>query len=553
MITNTNNDNNYHNALQTMQKQIEDYFGPTNIETLGLGYLEEICMSSENDLDRRYVQQLLLYNAGAVPIQSIATYFRDALEECYETAMQDDNDGSESIVAFIARAMRQSHLVEVSQCGCYLRPAPVVVEPHNNPELQDKVVSPDAPNTVPTTISPTSYTTTSDSNASYQTNPSSSADHENCAEGPPPPHQQHPAPVPQQQASQYHPPQHKSKKPTIPKAPSCKRITMMMITTILIVESFVGLVVLLGASDRASDLAETQQHANPSIVAMPTTGRLLFHIPAVDVLGCENKNDFANTDTTIDGITDPLDALELNTEDGAVHTPVTPASDFPVVEARLNDEAEVEETPARVYINDNPRNNPRVRQVLPLNDGFVVLRMPSDPLLVWEVDAVLLLETFLRDHAASVPVGYNPDYDLEQPMREVLPLTPRGRVVFRHPSDPYTVWSVDALALFVFICDCREAFADHYDKYYEGATPEDEDLQSATAVHDADDAADSNSNTEEPTVQADETCGDDGSNATESTRLENPLLHEYLGRYPGYDRYRAPIQSQNRRSRCLFQ
>ena len=226
-------------------------------------------------------------------------------------------------------------------------------------------------------------------------------------------------------------------------------------------------------------------------------------------------------------------------------------------------------------------------------------------------------------------------------MREVLPLTPGGRVVFRHPSDPYTVWSVDALALFVFISDCRSAFAYHYDIYYYGAI-RDELLQSATAIDDADD---SNSHTEEPTAQADETCGDDDTNATESSLLriaiyriavyclawfvftwdgfltkpewtkqeqpapqpreekpyffldpitpgytkpveerrrgllephptvvqqrdpinaapvwkrqpkprpQGPMLHEYQGRYPGYDRYRDPFL-QNRRSRSLFQ
>ena len=424
-----------------------------------------------------------------------------------------------------------------------------------------------------------------------------------------------------------------------------KTIPIYLGLACLVLESFVGLVVLLGASETQHAASEITTPL--SIVAMPTTGRLLFHIPAIDdvVAGPENKNDFANTDTTIDGITDPLAALELNTEDGGeVHTPVTPA-DFPVVQARLNDEAEAEETPARIYMMDPPDQIPRVRQVLPLNDGFVVLRMPSDPLLVWEVDAVVLLETFLRDHAASVPVASDYDYKNEQqPMRQVLPMTPKERVVFRTPTDPWTTWSVDALALHVFLCDSGSAFGLDYDKYYEGATP-DEDLQSTTSVHDdADEDAAANSNTEEPTAQADETCGDDDTNATESSLLRiaisriavycflglfltwdgfltkpewhkqeqpapqprevkpyffldpitpgytkpveerrrgllephptvqqrdpinaapvwkrqrkprppGPMLHEYQGRYPGYDRYRDPFL-QNRRSRSLFQ
>ena len=293
---------------------------------------------------------------------------------------------------------------------------------------------------------------------------------------------------------------------------------MMIINTIYL--GLACLISYLSPSDHASGVAETQHAASEittpvSIVAMPTTGRLLFRIPAIDEVSPASNND--NNNKAIDATTTPVVALELTTEDGAVHTPVTPAFDFPVVEARLNVEVE-EETSARVYINDNPKNNPRERNVLPLNDGSVVLRMPSDPLLVWEVDAVLLL-AFLRNQEASVPVGYNPDYDLEQPMREVLPLTPGGRVVFRHPSDPYTVWSVDALALFVFICDCRSAFAYHYDIYYYGAN-RDELLQSATAI-DADDD-DSNSHTHEPMAQADETRGGDdhSGNATKSTWLE---------------------------------
>jgi len=305
---------------------------------------------------------------------------------------------------------------------------------------------------------------------------------------------------------------------------------MMMLKTIpiylglagLILESFVGLVVLHG-------VAETQLAASeittptPSIVAMPTTGRLLFYIPAVDVLGCENINELSNTDTTIDGTTDhPMDALDLSTEDGALHTPITPAFDFP---ARLNDDEVEEAAPAaRVYMMDPPDQIPRVRQLLPLNDGFVVLRLPSDPLLVWEVDAVVLLETFLRDHAASVPVASDYDYKTvqQQPMRQVLPMTPKGRVVFRTPTDPWTTWSVDAPAFLKFLCLSESAFGLSYDRYYEGANPdEDSQSESATAVHDEDAAADSN--TQEPTAQADETCGDDddhSGNANESTRLE---------------------------------
>jgi len=86
-------------------------------------------------------------------------------------------------------------------------------------------------------------------------------------------------------------------KPSV--APSCKRITMLRITTILMVESFVGRVALLDASET--------QLASEMTVAMPTTGRILLEIPAVDLLGCENINEFSNTDTTIDGTTDFLE------------------------------------------------------------------------------------------------------------------------------------------------------------------------------------------------------------------------------------------------------
>ena len=281
----------------------------------------------------------------------------------------------------------------------------------------------------------------------------------------------------------------------------------------------------LSPSDHASGVAETQHGAASgiatplSIVAMPTTGRLLLRIPAIDeVAPASSNNDNNNNNKAIDATATPVVAQEPSSAEADGVPAIPAASAFPVVEARLNVEVE-EETSARVYINDNPKNNPRERNVLPLNDGSVVLRMPSDPLLVWEVDAVLLL-AFLRNQEASVPVGYNPDYDLEQPMREVLPLTPGGRVVFRHPSDPYTVWSVDALALFVFICDCRSAFAYHYDTYYYGAN-RDELLQSATAIDADDDDSNSHTHTHEPMAQADETPGGDdhSGNATESSQM----------------------------------
>jgi len=313
---------------------------------------------------------------------------------------------------------------------------------------------------------------------------------------------------------------------------------MMIFNTI-----YLGLVCLISHLS-PSGVAETQ-HASeiatppPSIVvAMPTTGRLLFQIPAVEVLGCENKNDFADTDTVVDGITDPLDALELSTEDGEIHTPVTPAFDFPVVEARLN-KAEAEEAPAtRVYYPmDPPDHIPPVRDCL--HEGTrrrLLLQLPSDPLeAVWAVDKVALY-SFVRDPEATHTVTWKSDYDWQPAESLVLPLTPKGRVLFRMPTSPALVDSVVEHVLLTFLEDHHEvaeviAYGD-YDDYkqagyydyddYEQADDAtlDEDPKSATAINGGD-ADDSNSNTEEPTAQADETCGDDHSgNATESTRLE---------------------------------
>ena len=189
---------------------------------------------------------------------------------------------------------------------------------------------------------------------------------------------------------------------------------MMIINTIYL--GLACLISYLSPSDHAFGVAETQHAASDeittplSIVAMPTTGRLLFRIPAIDEVAPASDDDNNNNNKAIDATTSPVVAQEAD------DVPAIPAaSSFSVVEARLNDEAEAQETPARVYYPmDPPDHSPPVRNVLPLNDGSVVLRMPSDPLLVWEVDAVLLL-AFLRNQEASVPVGYNPDYDLESP------------------------------------------------------------------------------------------------------------------------------------------
>ena len=262
-----------------------------------------------------------------------------------------------------------------------------------------------------------------------------------------------------------------------------KTIPIYLGLACLVLESFVGLVVLLGASERASDFAETQQqHATPlTVVAMPTTGRLLFRIPAIDEVAPASSNNDDDNNKAIDATTTPV---------------------------------AVAQEPSYVLQEGTRRR--------------LLLRLPSDPLTVWAVDKVALY-SFVRDDEAAHTVTWKSDFTWQPTECLILPLTSDGRVLFRMPSSLDLVDSVDEHVLLKFLEDHKAAtmiaYGD-YDDYKQDGYYDDyeqwrhEELQSATAVHDADDAADSNSNTEEPTVQADETCGDDDTNATETTRLE---------------------------------
>jgi len=285
----------------------------------------------------------------------------------------------------------------------------------------------------------------------------------------------------------------------------------------------------LSPSDHAFGVAETQHAASEiittplSIVAMPTTGRLLLRIPAIGEVAPASSND--NSNKAIDATTTPVVAQE---PDGV--PPIPTASSFSIVEARLNDNSAASHQKEEYELDPPSYRIPPVHNVLPETTGErLLLRLPSDPLAaVWAVDKDALY-SFVREHEAAHTVTWNSDYSFLPAQSLVLPLTPKGRVLFRMPSSPALVDSVVEHVLLKFLeehkaaeviaygdCDDYEQ-AGYYDDYEQADDATlDEDLQSATAIADAD----ADSNTEEPTAQADESCGDDGTNATASTWLE---------------------------------